>query len=201
MLSLKSYSDVYTHKQSLFSSVSSTPFTLRSDTFGITGEPCRFTNVGQAQKEHDDTFQPNTSPTMGLRAMTEGIDVGFNILQVNTPCLGALLQHFGFMNTLCATQDFLAANEEIIGVGELGVGGVWHRVERANGEWVLVHEEKVGSVLLLDNVAELLFVQGTQILIIILQKRNGVQFRCKTFGSGWTILGGNVPLTIIIIGS
>ena len=106
---------------------------------------------------------------MGVRAMTEGIDVGLNIFQINAPSLGAFLQHFGFVNALCATQDFLAANEEIVGIGELGVAGVWHGVERANGEWVLVHEEKVGAVLLLDNVTKLLFVQGTQILVIILQ--------------------------------
>ena len=53
---------------------------LRRDTFRIAWKPRGFTNVGQTQKEHDDAFQSNASTAVRLGPMTEGIDVGFNIL-------------------------------------------------------------------------------------------------------------------------
>jgi hypothetical protein len=91
---------------------------LWRDALGITGEPCRFTNVGQTQNEHDDVFQLNAFTTVRLGPMTEGIHVRLNILQINAPCLGTFLQHVRLVNALGATQDFLAANEEIVRIGE-----------------------------------------------------------------------------------
>ena len=141
---------------------------LWSNTLWVTREEGRLANVGQAQKEHDDTFQPNTSTSMWLRSVAEGIDVGFNVLQVNAPRLGTLFNHVGFVNTLGATQNLLAADKEIVRIGQLGVLWVGHGVERTDREGVLVHEEKISAVLFGHQVTELLFIQGTQVVIIVL---------------------------------
>ena len=45
---------------------------------------------------------------------------------------------------------------------------IGHCVKGADRQRILVHEEKVGAVLFLDNISELLLVLGAQIVVIVL---------------------------------
>ena len=48
--------------------------------------------------------------------------------------------------------------------------GVGHGVKGANCQGVLIHDEKVSLVLFLDNISELLFIFGTQVIVVILEQ-------------------------------
>lgn len=94
-------------------------------------------------------------------------------LDGNAAGLGALGEELGVVDSLGARHDFLSANEDIVGVGELlamegsregyGVLRVGHRVEGADGERELVEDVEVGVVLLLDQTAELLLHRRAEI--------------------------------------
>lgn len=71
-----------------------------------------------------------------------------------------LRQQVGVVDTLGAGQDFLAAHEHVVGVGEEGVLGRGHGVGGADGEGKLVQDVEVRVVFLQDEFAEFLFLGG-----------------------------------------
>ena len=110
---------------------------------------------------------------MRVGSVREGLEVGVQRLDGNAAGLGALGEELGVVDSLGARHDFLSANEDIVGVGELlamegsrgsyGVLRVGHRVEGADGERELVEDVEVGVVLLLDQTAELLLHRRAEI--------------------------------------
>mmetsp|Transcript_9352 Transcript_9352/g.12406 ORF Transcript_9352/g.12406 Transcript_9352/m.12406 type:complete len:254 (+) Transcript_9352:280-1041(+) len=100
--------------------------------------------------------------------MSKRINIGFNILERNSPDLGSLFKQIRFMNTLGTRQNFLPADKEIIGIGQFWIFRVGHGVKWTNRQRVLVHKEKVRLVFFLDNVTQFLFIFGRQIFEIIL---------------------------------
>lgn len=68
--------------------------------------------------------------------------------------LHALDQQRRVVDTLRAGQDLLATHEEVVGVGELGVFGARHGVKGPHGEWVLVEDVEVRSILVKDEFAQ-----------------------------------------------
>lgn len=64
--------------------------------------------------------------------------------------LGPLLQEGRVVDPLCPGQDLLPPHEHVVGVGPLGVVGVGHGVERADGQGELVKDVEIGVVLGLD---------------------------------------------------
>ena len=48
--------------------------------------------------------------------------------------------------------------------------GIGHGIKGANCQGVLIHDEKISLVLLLDNISELLFIFGAQVIVVILKE-------------------------------
>ena len=70
-------------------------------------------------------------------------------------------QQLRVVDTLGAGADFLAAHEEVVRVGELGVVGRGHGVGRADRERELVEDVEIGAVLFKDEAAEVLLLRSS----------------------------------------
>ena len=75
------------------------------------------------------------------------------------------------VNTLGAGHDFLAAHEEVVGVRELGVGGVGGGVERSDGGREFVDGVEICVVFFEDYFTQGFFVGGTAENVRCVNKR------------------------------
>lgn len=140
--------------------------TQRTASLGITREHGGVADVGESEEEHHHTLQTDSAARMRVGSVREGLEVAVQRLEGDAAGLGSLREELGVVDSLGAGDDLLAANEDIVGVGELlamrregrgdGVLRVGHRVEGADGERELVQDVEVGVVLLLHQAAELL---------------------------------------------
>lgn len=82
--------------------------------------------------------------------------------RIERGCVGAhaLAQLGVAVDALRAGHDLLPAHEEVVGVGEGGVGRVWVGVEGAGGAREFVDAVEVGGVLGVHEAAEVLFLGG-----------------------------------------
>ena len=145
----------------------------RIASLGITREHGGVANVGKSQEQHHHTLQTDSAARMGIRSVREGLEIAVQRLDGDTAGLGSLSEEVGIVDSLGSRDDFLSANEDIVGVGELlevenrarhyGVLRVGHRVEGTNGERELVEDVEVGVVLLLHETTELFLHRRAQI--------------------------------------
>ena len=94
---------------------------LGRESFGVTWEPSGLANVGQSEEKHDDTLQTDSSSTVRLSSVPEGVDVGFDILHTDSPCLGTFFNQVGIVHTLSSRKNLLAPDKKVITVGQLRI--------------------------------------------------------------------------------
>jgi hypothetical protein len=74
------------------------------------------TDVVEFEEQHEDTLKTNTTSTVRRTAHTEGIDVRFHRVRLNTLLLHLLDEECGVVDTLGSGQNLLAAHEEVVGI-------------------------------------------------------------------------------------
>lgn len=138
-----------------------------TQTLGVTGEQRSQTDVRQAEEEHNNTVQAETTAGVRRAALAESIEVILEALLVRLKALGAhrLLELLDIVDTLGTRHDFLATHEEVVRVGEAVVGGVSLGVEGTDSHGEFVQHVEIGVVLLADDVAELLLHGGGKVVL------------------------------------
>ncbi|KRY78298.1 hypothetical protein T4B_80 [Trichinella pseudospiralis] len=122
---------------------------LGSQTSWIAWKHRRQTNITQAQIEHGDTFQSDTTARMRWTSVPERVDVSFNFLQIYIVMLGSFNQQIRVVYSLRAGEDLLAAHVHIIRIGILVFPRIRHGVEWSNAERKFVQYVKVRLIFLL----------------------------------------------------
>ncbi|KAG7145427.1 hypothetical protein HYQ46_005835 [Verticillium longisporum] len=123
----------------------------------------------QVEEPCNDTVETNTTSTVRRDTnAAEDIDVLLDALRLGVDTLRSQpgLQDAGDVNTLATTEDLLATHEEVVGVGDGGIGGVLESVEGARRFGELVEDEEVGVVLLANEGAEGLLLRRRHVLIV-----------------------------------
>lgn len=54
-------------------------------------------------------------------SVTEGVDVSFDVLDVDADCLGSFLEKVRIMNSLGTGQNLLTTDEKVVTIGEFRV--------------------------------------------------------------------------------
>lgn len=93
--------------------------TQRIASLRITREHGGVANVGQSQEEHHHTLQTDSAARVRVGSVREGLEIGVQRLDGNAAGLGSLGEELGIVDSLSTGHDFLSANEDIVGVGEL----------------------------------------------------------------------------------
>lgn len=181
---------------------------LREETLGVAREHGNATNVAQVEVEENDTLQSDSSASVWWGAHAEGIDVMLDRLGVDLVLLGALDQKLGIVDTLSSRKNLLTTHEEVVRVGVAGVLGVGHGVEGTDGERELVQHEKVGVVLLLDQLSELALSLGREVVkvthfdTVLAQKGNSILvLEAESLGQVLELLEGVLAVDNLEIGS
>mmetsp|Transcript_5902 Transcript_5902/g.24712 ORF Transcript_5902/g.24712 Transcript_5902/m.24712 type:complete len:316 (+) Transcript_5902:337-1284(+) len=147
---------------------------------GVAREGGDLADVGEVEVEHDDALEADAAASVREGAELEGIGVGLDRVGVRASVAGAVVavgdavdKEFVVVDALRSRDDLLAAHEHVERVGQVLGGrtggiavrrGVGHRVEGADRQRVLVHDEEVGAVLSLDEVAEDFLVFGREVV-------------------------------------
>lgn len=76
-------------------------------------------DVAQLEEEEDDTLETNASTAMRRATIAEAIEVILHCSRVDAGLPHALLEQGSVVDTLTTREDLLAAEEEIIRVGQL----------------------------------------------------------------------------------
>jgi hypothetical protein len=158
--------------------------------FRVTWEGTHMSDVLEVQEEHDDTLQANTTPTMRLRAVAEGIHVpldGRVVRRRHSELLQAAREKIHVVHTLRARENFLPADEKVVAVAELRVVRARHGVERAYGKRVFVEHEEVRLVLLSHHATQGFLVLRTEVIELTLRESicgGGFAGGCEGEGSG-----------------
>jgi hypothetical protein len=140
--------------------------------FRVTWEGTHMSDVLEVQKEHDDALQANTTSTMWLCAVAEGIDVSLDgrvVRRRHAELLQAAREKIHVVHTLRARENFLPADKKVVTVTELRVVRARHGVERAYGKRVFVEHEEVCLVLLRHHAAQGFLVLRTEIIELTLR--------------------------------
>jgi hypothetical protein len=157
---------------------------LRRNPLRVTRKQTAHANVRQAQPELHNALQTEATSSMGRASVAEAVDIVLcaGAVRVNRWVVLAHLlgQQLRVVDTLGAGTDFLAAHEEVVGVGELGVVWRGHCVCGTDGERELVEDVEVGAVLLEDKTAEVLFLRCAVDCQRFRMKRANVQTYLKS---------------------
>ena len=122
---------------------------LRTLPLGISWKHRRQPNIRQPQIELQDSIQSQPTSSVGrtpilecFRIMLESLSLRIQRQLSHPPAQRVVL-----IDPLGPTHHLLSTHEEVVAVGEFGVGGIGVRVEGANSERVFVDGVKVGLVL------------------------------------------------------
>ena len=100
-------------------------------------------DVTKLQHQHDNTLQTNASSTVGRTSPLETIKVVCHGLGVDLGLLHLLFKEDGVVDTLATGKNLLTADEDIVGVGQLGVLRIRHGVERASTSREFVYWKRI----------------------------------------------------------
>ena len=134
---------------------------LGSAAVRVSREHGGLSNVVQPKIEEYHSLQPNTGPCVWRNTISERLNVGFETV----PCLNSfLLQQFfhkiWIVAPLGSRANLLAADENVVRVGEVRIFRIRHGVEGTNSHRILVQHEKVRSVLFFYNFTQGQFLTG-----------------------------------------
>ena len=88
-------------------------------------------DVTEFQYQHDNALKIDASSTVGRTTPLETVEVVGHCLRVNLSLPHLLLKEDGIVDMWTARKD-LASDEDIVGVGQLGVLQTMHGVEGAS---------------------------------------------------------------------
>ncbi len=123
----------------------------------------------QVQVPRHNTVQTNTATAVsGNTGLPENVDIFLDTWAGRVDPLDAnpRLQLDGVVDTLPTGADLLASHEQIIGIRDLGVGGVLLGVEGTGRLRELVEDVEVGLVFLADEGAEGLLLWRAHVLLV-----------------------------------
>ncbi len=106
---------------------------LRGQPVGSAEQEDRLANIGQVEHSHQQTRQTHTKATVRRAAVAEEVQVELNGFQAETFFNGLFGQHIVAVFALRAGDNFRAVGDQVEALGQLGVIGVAHVVERAHG--------------------------------------------------------------------
>jgi hypothetical protein len=95
----------------------------------------------------------------------ERINIALNRRDWDTLCCGSFDQQVNIVATLSSRDNLFSADKQIVRVRQLGVLRVWHGVEGANRQRILIHHVEIHTILLLDNGTKALLVRSTNVFI------------------------------------
>ena len=142
---------------------------LRQQPLGRPRVVRREMDARQVKIPRHHTVQPNTAAAVGGdTGLPENVDVLLDARAGGVDALGAdaLLELDGVVDALPAGTDLLPAHEQIVRVGDLGVGGVLLGVEGTGRLGELVEHVEVGAVLLADEGAKRLLLRRAHVLVV-----------------------------------
>ena len=89
-------------------------------------------DVTELQHQHEDTLETNASSTVGRTTPLETIKVVNHRLGIDLGLPHLLLEEDDVVDTLTAGKDLFASDEDIVGIGQLGVLRIGYSIE---GGW------------------------------------------------------------------
>lgn len=141
---------------------------LREQPLGVAREHGGLADVAEAEVQHNDTLEANTTAAVGKSTEAERVNVVLGRLLRDAKRLHALLEQAGVVHTLSTRHDLLTTDHDVERVAPALVVRVRHRVERTHGQRELVEDVEVRAVLLLDEAAEPLLVLGREVVLKLL---------------------------------
>lgn len=142
---------------------------LRKQPLGRPGVVRRKVDTRQVKEPSNNAVKTDTTATVGGHAsLSEHVDVLLDAVALGVDALldDAGLELLGVIDTLAARKDLLAAEEEVEGVGDLGVGVVKLGVEGAGALGELVEHVEVRVELLAHDGAESLLLGSAHVLVV-----------------------------------
>ena len=76
----------------------------------------RMEHTAKLEEQHHEALEADSTSGMGWRAEAERVDVRLHLLRVDPDCLHALFEKRRVVQPLGATEDLLAAHEEVVRV-------------------------------------------------------------------------------------
>lgn len=122
----------------------------RSYSFGVAGEERCVTDVLEAAEEHHHSLQTDSTTSVGIGSVLEGLEIVGDSLRVNSFRDSSLFQQDRVVDPLSSRQDFLSSHEEIVRAGEVGVVLAEHGVEGSGGGGIAMEHVEVSIIFMFD---------------------------------------------------
>mmetsp|Transcript_16303 Transcript_16303/g.38788 ORF Transcript_16303/g.38788 Transcript_16303/m.38788 type:complete len:256 (-) Transcript_16303:673-1440(-) len=143
---------------------------LGREPLGVAREHRGLADVVEVHEEHHHALEPDAAARVRVRAVLEGLDVVGERREVDLHALGAREQHRAVVDALCAGGYLLAADEDVVRVGDGGVAGVGHGVEGAQVRGELIDHVEVDALDAIHHHAEQLLVARRDVLELAVRR-------------------------------